>query len=256
MNSVCQIAFIPVRKEPSHRSEMLTQLLFGDDFKILADENDWLYIKNYFDDYEGWVPANEVEVLENDFFTEYTHKNVWLQKNPITTFNYKNNTFYCGFGSRIAELPHNGFLCGKNTLSINPDQWILAGALQKHAIIEIGFQLLGTPYLWGGRSIWGIDCSGFTQNLYRLAGINLKRDAWQQEMQGIEIEFTERKTGDLAFFSNEDGKVIHVGIVLNQNEILHASGKVRIDNLHNEGIINSESGKLTHVLKSIKNIGS
>jgi cell wall-associated NlpC family hydrolase len=125
--------------------------------------------------------------------------------------------------------------------------------LTTKGIAENAYMYLHSPYLWGGRTPFGIDCSGFTQMVYKLAGIKLKRDAWQQAEQGSLIHLVdEARQGDLAFFDNDEGRIIHVGIVLPNNKIIHASGKVRLDSLDHHGIFNQETKKYTHNLRLIK----
>jgi gamma-D-glutamyl-L-lysine dipeptidyl-peptidase len=112
---------------------------------------------------------------------------------------------------------------------------------------------LNSPYLWGGKTPFGIDCSGFTQMAYKLAGIKLRRDAWQQAEQGHTINLLEEtEPGDLAFFDNDEGNIVHVGIILRDHKIIHAAGKVRIDSIDHYGINNKELKKYTHKLRLIK----
>lgn len=113
---------------------------------------------------------------------------------------------------------------------------------------------LNAPYQWGGKSPFGIDCSGFTQMVYRLAGYQLKRDASQQVMQGKTVALSDAQVGDLAFFTNEAGRITHVGLMLDNNRIMHASGKVRIDTLDEQGIIHHETKQYTHQLNIMKRI--
>ena len=114
---------------------------------------------------------------------------------------------------------------------------------------------LNSPYLWGGRSPFGIDCSGFTQMVFKLNGIKLPRDAYEQAEIGKTLNFIEEtQKGDLAFFDNEEGKIIHTGIIIDKNKIIHSSGKVRIDNLDHYGIFNAETGKYSHNLRLIKKV--
>ena len=129
------------------------------------------------------------------------------------------------------------------------------GFVKKEKLIENAFVYLNAPYLWGGRSPLGIDCSGFTQMVYRLQGINLPRDAYQQAEVGTTAATLEvSEAGDLAFFENDDGKIVHVGIIMENNYIIHASGKVRIDKIDQQGILNSETKEYTHKLRLIKRI--
>jgi cell wall-associated NlpC family hydrolase len=118
---------------------------------------------------------------------------------------------------------------------------------------KLAFVFLNTPYLWGGKSVFGADCSGFTQTVFRFVDIPLLRDAWQQATMGEEVNSLKTvRRGDLAFFDNADGKITHVGIILNNKKIIHASGKVRVDKLMEEGIINGDTKQLTHRLKLIR----
>ena len=114
-------------------------------------------------------------------------------------------------------------------------------------------EYLDTPYLWGGKSAFGIDCSGFVQQVYKMFGIKLLRDAYLQAEQGVPVQnLAQSKLGDLAFFKNENGRIVHVGMLLENHKIVHASGNVRIDIIDENGIINSETGKRTHQLSLIK----
>ena len=106
-------------------------------------------------------------------------------------------------------------------------------------IVKVARRYLNAPYLWGGRSPFGVDCSGFTQMVYKIAGQHLLRDAAQQVSQGRSIDFMEEcQAGDLAFFDNEEGDIIHVGMILADNHIIHCDGMVRIDRLDQSGIHN------------------
>ena len=131
----------------------------------------------------------------------------------------------------------------------------ISGVKPKSELINTAYMYLNAPYLWGGKTLFGIDCSGFTQMVYKLNGYKLLRDASQQASQGEVLSFIEEsEPGDLAFFDNEEGKIIHVGIMLENNYIIHASGKVRIDRLDHLGIYNAELNRHTHRLRVIKKI--
>jgi cell wall-associated NlpC family hydrolase len=120
--------------------------------------------------------------------------------------------------------------------------------------MDCALEFLNVPYLWGGKSVFGIDCSGFVQLVFRLYDLNLPRDAYQQAEIGELIDSKEARQGDLAYFTNEKGKIIHVGIVLDNETIIHASGRVRIDQLTKSGIYNSDYCKETHKLHFIKRV--
>ena len=159
-------------------------------------------------------------------------------------------------GSSLPQFRKNKLKLGEQDFSFEGNA--LNSSSIEHtetAIEELATKYLNAPYLWGGRSIWGIDCSGFTQLVFKMLGIKIRRDAYQQADQGITLGFIEEaEPGDLAFFDNEDGKIIHVGILLGQGKIIHASGKVRIDRIDHQGIFNEETGKYSHKLRIIKRI--
>ena len=122
-------------------------------------------------------------------------------------------------------------------------------------MLEFAMRFLRAPYLWGGRTPVGIDCSGFTQLIYKSIGIQIPRDASQQVELGQPLDFaSEGQIGDLAFFQNEEGRIVHVGMVCAPGKIIHASGQVRIDKLDDTGIFNCDTGKYSHQLRIIKRI--
>jgi cell wall-associated NlpC family hydrolase len=154
-------------------------------------------------------------------------------------------------GASLSFLNHSEI----NTQNYEFEGLKISGVKSKSDLINTAYMYLNAPYLWGGKSVFGIDCSGFTQMVYKLNGYKLLRDAAQQASQGEVLSFIEEsEPGDLAFFDNEEGKIIHVGIMLENNYIIHASGKVRIDRLDHLGIYNAELNRHTHRLRVIKKI--
>ena len=123
-----------------------------------------------------------------------------------------------------------------------------------HSLEEVALSFLNSPYLWGGKTKFGTDCSGFVQSVFKIYGKILPRDSYQQALVGTEINLENSKTGDLAFFGKKIDSITHVGIVISNNRIIHSSGKVRIDNIVNEGILNVDSKKISHELQSVRRI--
>jgi len=246
---------------------MVTQLLFGEIFQLLDTKENWQLIRIAYDGYECWIDKKQFLPLSektingiNDLTTAVTSDLVQLATSE------NEETIPIVLGSSLPKFKKKSFFLGKHKFSFDGDT--VFPFTKKDVIhngeklIETGKWYLNTPYLWGGRSPFGIDCSGFTQMVFKLNGIKLKRDAWQQAEQGVALSFMEEaQAGDLAFFDNEEGKIVHVGIVLNSKtrsssnfQIIHASGKVRIDKLDHHGIYNAEMKKYTHRLRVVKSM--
>ncbi len=246
---VCHLSVVPLRLEPSDSSEMVSQLLFGESFVVLEEQTKWLRIKCLWDEYEAWVDSKQVilGVTKNEALStlranviidryadlELNNSNLTLSiASTLSTETIQQHTNYkYRFTGRSAEM---------GSSAIEP-------------ITSLTLKWLHTPYLWGGRSLFGIDCSGFSQNVLKMYGIKLKRDAYQQAEQGTLVDFIEEaKPGDLAFFDNDEERIVHVGIILENNQIIHASGQVRIDRIDHQGIFNLDTKKYSHKLRIIK----
>jgi hypothetical protein len=252
---ICYLSIIPCRKEPSSTSEMVTQLLFGETYTIIEDGEDWIQIKTTFDDYICWISSKQHSKISDIDFKSL--KNNLQSSELVQVLNQLDNSFV--FPITIgATLPN--LIKGKIKIGVN--NFIFEGATNdlniKKTIKEIketAYLFLNAPYLWGGRSPFGIDCSGFTQLVYKLNGYKLPRDASQQVDLGSPLSFVEEaEPGDLAFFDNEEGNIVHVGIVLENQQIIHASGCVRIDKFDHYGIFHSENKKYSHMLRVIKKV--
>lgn len=252
MFAICNLALIPLRAEPSDRSEIVSQVLFGEHFEITETQNQWSKIKLHFDGYEGWVDSKQYQIISEKSFNELSKDAIVLNIDLVEYItNAANLLLPVTLGASLSFLNHS---------DINRDNWVFegiktCGEKPKSNLIDTAFMYLNAPYLWGGKTPFGIDCSGFTQMVYKLNGYKLLRDASQQAAQGTPLSFIEEsEPGDLAFFDNEEGNIIHVGIIMENNYIIHASGKVRIDRLDHLGIYNAETNRHTHRLRVIKKI--
>lgn len=244
---ICNLSIVPLRFEPSDKTELVSQVLYGDYFKVLEQRKYWSRIRLAFDNYEGWIDNKQyVEITEAQYFS--LHEEFPILSNDLIEFvQDKNNQLYpvtlgaCLNGLHLLEHTFDGV----TTNSIRD---------KKH-LINTAFSFLNAPYLWGGKTPLGIDCSGFTQMVYKLNGYKLLRDASQQATQGEALSFIEEsEPGDLAFFDNNEGAIVHVGIIMKDNYIIHAHGKVRIDRIDHSGIYNAEKRMHTHKLRVIKKI--
>ena len=245
-----------MRSDPSDRSEMTNQLLFGEGYEILQQQKKWSYVKLLHDNYEGWVDNKQITAVDQEYYQHYLNQNAPVSSELIEIISHEDSGvfFPIYMGSLLPGLNGNQKLnlAGTNYEYLGP---VENGARSRAKIVHYAHQYMHAPYLWGGRSPMGIDCSGYTQIVYRLAGYQIPRDSPEQADQGDTLSFIEEsQPGDLAFFDNEDGDIIHVGIILERNYILHASGKVRLDRLDQYGIFNRELNTHTHRLRVIKKI--
>jgi len=257
MFGFCNLSVVPCRREPSDKSEMTTQLLFGEHFEILEEHKSWIYICSAIDGYKSWIDRKQYLPVSKETFDKLSGA-AYSRTSDIVgviTEATENISFPVTIGSRLPFIHGKEFAIEKKKYSFQGSVTTPGAKPKRAKIVEDSFIYLNTPYLWGGRTPFGIDCSGFTQMVYRLSGIKLFRDASQQVEQGETLDFPEEaKPGDLAFFDNEDGAITHVGIVLTDMQIIHASGKVHIDKLDHLGIFNEERKNYTHNLRILKTL--
>jgi hypothetical protein len=246
MIGICTLSNIPLRKEASSRSEIVSMLLFGETYTILSKEEEWVHVTTTSDQYTGWIGAKQFTLLEN----EITYSDI-ATGYPFTILNSDNGIIMAPFGALLPDYKNQNCVINNTTYTVlNPHD-----APKFDSITTLAKQFLNVPYLWGGRTAFGIDCSGFMQVVYKTLGTQLPRDAYQQAETGTDVSFLEEvQTGDLAFFDNEEGRITHVGMMLNPHQIIHASGKVRIDPIDSYGIMNRETNQYSHKLRIIKRI--
>lgn len=247
---ICALSVIPCRAEPNDRAEIVTQLLFGEHYSVLEEEKKWVKIKIHFDDYEAWICRKQFTEITGQEFDELSLNEFDLVGTNNALLTHKEKGSFClPIGSTLPYYHQNKTRIRKNSYSYKEE----IATLDFEKLNEYAMTFHNAPYLWGGKTTAGIDCSGFSQIVYKLCGIKLPRDAYQQAEEGESISFVANaKLGDLAFFDNTEGKITHVGIVLNDSKIIHASGQVRIDLLDHQGIYNEDSKSYTHQLRIIK----
>ena len=243
---ICPLGIIPLRNDFNHASEQVSQLLYGDCFKIIDHRKDWLKIRNQWDSYEGWICSNQCVEISEDIYKSNLELEVKNSANLLGYVSLPNSELFpIPLGSDLRQIDvFNHQFEGEFT-----------STRDKNQLVKTAYSYLNAPYLWGGKTPFGIDCSGFSQMVYKLNGIQLKRDASQQAKQGENLSFIEEsEPGDLAFFDNKEGTITHVGILLQDHRIIHAHGKVRIDPIDQTGIYNKEILNHSHKLRMIKKI--
>jgi hypothetical protein len=264
---ICLQSMIPVRSENSHPSEMVTQVLFGELYRIIGKKDHWLKVQLTYDNYEGWIDEKQSFPLAEEEFLRLFNADTpaSLDLVQLLSNETRKSIIPIPLGSSLPGIADQKFTVADEMFSFEglvADAGALESALTpqdrqkaKQTLIDDAMLYINAPYLWGGRSPFGLDCSGFTQMVYKLKKIKLLRDASQQATHGEPLNFiTEAEPGDLAFFDDEEGKIIHVGLMMNRDHIIHASGKVRIDRIDHQGIFNEEEQKYTHNLRVIKRI--
>ena len=246
---ICNLAVIPMRAEPREASELTSQVLFGEIFEIIEWADGWAKIITTFDNYTGWIGRLQFIMLGHLDYQDLTSKTSPLTYGTVTQAWKKsdNTVLYLPVGSSLSFLEGNRCKIGNEKFEIIGPK----GDIEN--FITTAKSFINSPYLWGGRTHFGIDCSGYVQAVFKLHGTKLLRDASQQAEQGKSIEtLKDSRLGDLAFFKNSEGRVVHVGIIINNKQIIHASGKVKIDNIDEDGIYSEELKRYTHTLHSIK----
>ncbi|KAB1067587.1 NlpC/P60 family protein [Tamlana haliotis] len=244
---ICNLSIVPLRNEPADPSELVSQVLYGEVFKIIEQRKKWSKIRLAFDNYEGWIDNKQYLEISEESYKSINQEQIKLSTDLVEFIEDENQ--------QIFPISVGSTLNGLSLLNHIYDGSSIQNQVEKSNIIQTAFLYLNTPYLWGGKTPFGIDCSGFTQMVYKLNGYKLLRDASQQATQGDALSFIEEsEPGDLAFFDNSEGNIIHVGIIMKDNYIIHAHGKVRIDRLDHTGIYNAEKNQHTHKLRVIKKI--
>ncbi|MEO8588020.1 MAG: C40 family peptidase [Flavobacteriales bacterium] len=252
---ICPLSIVPVRKEPNDRAEMVTQWLFGETAEIVERTEKWSRLCFDHDGYEGWVDNKQIapcltpnldpdlRVIDQTSIVDLGERQVLLSYGSVVPF-YEDGTILW----EDQRIPVQAIT------NHRPD-------LERADLMELYLHpFLGAPYLWGGRTPAGVDCSGLTQMLFILLGIYLPRDASQQAEEGDPVELLDlSEPGDLAFFANAEDRIVHVGVVLTRDEegdlrIAHSSGRVRIDKLDQQGIYNTEDKKYSHKLITVRRV--
>lgn len=256
-HGIAILSIVPVRKDPAEQSEMISQILFGEIFEVIKAKGNWLFVRLDFDKYAGWIDIQHCYNISHQYLLSLRKQDIFVLADNAK--NIKSKSFGDSIIVAGSSIPNykrkQAFKVYKHKFRFLGKSEKLNKSNLRYAIILQGLKYLNSPYLWGGRTPFGIDCSGLSQILFKICGIAIPRDASQQVNCGRTIDFlNEAQPGDLAFFDNEEGNIIHVGIIIDSNRILHASGKVRIDYIDHAGINSSDTRRYTHQLRVIKNI--
>lgn len=269
---ICHLSLIPVRKVDSDKSELVSQLVFGEVYCILEEKGKWVFIQIAFDGYQGWIDKAQSMPVSEEFAQKVLKEaNQAISLDLCSILENGSQKFPILRGSSLPLLQEERIDLGKEQFRFTGKFRRMDTLLSGDELLEIAFSYLKTPYLWGGKGPFGIDCSGFTQQVFKTGGFRLKRDAYQQAAQGREVALEKTQSADLAFFEREN-RIVHVGIVIDKNfqnlilpaleleagqhYIIHALECVRIDLLDQQGILNIDRQIYTHQLSHLQRIVS
>ncbi len=248
---ICENVFVPLRSAPSHKSEMLSQILFGEKYVVIDRSGTWLKIKTVFDSYAGWIDINHLQRSEDtgDSAGIVLNRSLLCYRDDRAKL-----VLEAGCEIHNPDYENKTFIIGKTVYTTSPD-FTESFTEKISSTSDCALKFMNAPYIWGGRVPSGLDCSGFTQLVYKICGTAIPRDGFKQAESGEPVSFIEEtKAGDLVFFDNERGRISHVGLILSDGLVIHASGRVRIDTLDHHGIFKAETGSYSHRLRTIRRI--
>ncbi len=248
---ICENVFVPLRSAPSHKSEMLSQILFGEKYALIDKSGSWIKIETLFDKYLGWIDMDHLQhSAEEGVSCGYVlNRTLLCYKNDKTKM-----VLEAGCEVFSPDFEDKTFTVGRNIYSTG-NEFSNSIITTNDSPSDTAMKFINSPYIWGGRIPSGIDCSGFTQLVYKIHGIAIPRDSRQQAESGRNIDFiNEAEAGDLVFFDNERGIISHTGMIISEGLVIHASGRVRIDPIDHQGIFKQEIGGYSHKLRTIRRI--
>lgn len=252
----CRLSLVPVRAEARESSEMVNQLLFGDLYRVLeyTPKREWLRIKAQADGYEGWIGSKLHHAVTKDFYEEAQQRPPVASMEICGKLHLPGQVLHVVLGS-LLPIAEQALFYADEHVKFDGKTHTIRKIKDLTILKDFAFHYIDSPYLWGGKSPFGIDCSGFVQMVYKLGGYQLQRDASQQAKEGAAIaSLAEVTLGDLAFFHNPEGRITHVGMALPEGRIIHASGRVRIDRLDEKGIYNEQEKTYTHSLSHLRRV--
>jgi cell wall-associated NlpC family hydrolase len=248
---ICENVFVPLRSGPSHKTEMLSQILFGEKYSVIDKAGSWIKIETLFDKYQGWIDSDHLQysLAEGASYGHVLNRSLLCYKSDKTKLVLEPGCeiFDPDFEDKVFYVGKHNYTTGR--------EFSNSFISTNDSLADIAMKFINCPYIWGGRIPSGIDCSGLTQLVYKIHGISLPRESWQQAERGKAVDFIDQaEIGDLVFFDNDRGKISHVGMILSRGLVIHAFGRVRIDSIDHQGIFNADIKSYSHKLRTIRRI--
>lgn len=244
---ICNLSIVPLRSQSCNTAELTSQVLYGEHFKVLEQQKYWSKIRLAFDKHEGWIDNKQYLLIDEQTYTNIDREITGLSSDMVE--------FITDHNEQLMPVPVGSHVAASSLLSHRFEGHILSGTQAKENLVDTAFLFLNAPHQHGGKTPFGIDAAGLAQMVYKLNGYPLLRQASQQATQGEPLSFIEEsEPGDLAFFDDDEGNIVHVGIIMKDNYIIHTYGKVRIDRIDHTGIFNVDTRRHTHKLRVIKKI--
>lgn len=253
---VCRLALVSVRSKPVHDAPMITQLLFGEHYEVLrkSEDGSCVYIRIHFDDTEGWIDLEQHHSISKEYFDQINFANFKITTDLTCGILFKKSPLTILIGS-IVPISNSELFKIEEQFAFNGEAKSLGQKRDAEFIKATATKYINAPYLPGGKSPFGIDAAGLVQMVYKIAGYSLPHSLKALSTEGKKIaSLEEARPGDLAFFGSPKGEVLHAGIILDDNKIIHPAGRVRIDHLMEEGILRADSKIYTHSLREIRRV--
>ena len=257
--AVINISVANLRSNPKHSAELATQAILGTEVNVLKKDSDWYLIQTP-DEYLAWVDAGGIQLMDEKSLSQWATSNKIIYTNTyghafdLTDASIRVSDLVAGSLLKVLEeeggyykvqFPDGRIALVSKEEASDYTSWVSSLSYDADSLIETSKSLMGVPYLWGGTSTKGVDCSGFTKTIYYMNGMVIPRDASQQVHTGKSIDsiadFSKLDKGDLLFFGRKATdstleKVVHVGMWIGDNQFIHSSNMVRVSSVDNNAL--------------------
>jgi hypothetical protein len=244
---VCRLSIVSVRKEPTHLSAQITQLLFGDHYQVMAESEDkkWLYIQIHFDQSRGWIHSKQHHFITKEYYDQINTVDFKITTDVCATILYKKVPLSIVIGS-VVPISQSELFRMEEQFAFNGEAKSIAQKRDVEFLCAVAMSYLNAPEQEGGRTAFGIDGAGLVQSIYRLAGYTLVRDffKWPSLYQATSLP----QKGDIVIL--RQGDIKSVGCMVDRDKVIHVDGKVRIDLKNGDGLYNSETNTISHRIES------